>query len=214
MLGARFFCSAFNRYTNLYPVVFAQDLKAAIGGGQIDDFFAFNGSSFQLSVRFPPAGTQEVQTVTQGSTPAAGYYKLGWTSITTGQTSFTNDLVYNLTNTGANSMASAFNALESVIQDRLVVAFNQSANAGGAYTASFTDVGGQYCDLKGNLIQVIPNQLNNSSVAPVTISVARTTAGQWGWVTGTYTPVVIALYWRMLTKYSQGGSGLIRITDV
>lgn len=211
LLGARQgFCAAFNRYVNLYPILFCSELRAALGAGQIDDFFSFNKTAYQLSLRTPNTGTSEVHTITQSGQSATGDIKLGWTSLTTGITSWTNDLICS---TSAANLGVAFNALESVIQDRLVCTFNAAFSAGTTVTCTFTDVGLQAVDLKGNIIQCVANTLATSAPAAVNLSVARTTQGISGWVDGTYTPVVIALYWKTMVKYSMGGSGLIRITD-
>ena len=100
-------------------------------------------------------------------------------------------------------MKVAFEALESVIQAKILVTFSAAASAGATFTATFTNFAGQACDLGGNMIQMI-SQTATSAPANVAVTITRTTVGVPGWLNGTYSINVFGLMIRVAKK-SGGG---------
>ena len=180
---------------NIYPIIFSEDIRKA-QAGIAKDYFPFDGSQYKLSLTSPAAGTNETQTITVSAVPASGTYKLGWADPVTGIVSYTASLA--AATTTAN-MAIAFNALESVTQSRLTAAFSATASSGGPIVVTFTDTNGFPVNLAGSLI-LVDSDLADATPANVNLSVARTTIGVPGWVTGTYTIVVTSFAFRCVRK--------------
>src|SRR5690606_20193175 len=144
----------------------------------------------------PAAGTNETQTITVSAVPASGTYKLGWADPVTGIVSYTASLAA-ATTTG--NMAIAFNALESVVQSKLIASFSATVGSGGPVVVTFTDTNGFPVNLNGNLI-LVDSDLADAGSANIDLSVARTTIGVPGWVAGTYTVVVYSYSFRCVRK--------------
>src|SRR3954454_17437802 len=109
------------------PIIFTRDLADAAFHGVVDDYLLTDGSQYRMRFNLPSAGTSEIQTVTQSGTPASGTYRLGWTDPVSGRTDWTADLAYN---SSATNMGVAFNALESVVQSKIIATFSAAASAG------------------------------------------------------------------------------------
>ena len=80
-------------------------------------------------------------------------------------------------------MKAAFEALEPVIQDKILVTFSAAVSAGTSFTATFTDINGAATDLKGNLLLFDYSSLQTSAPAVV---IARTTPGVNGFIAGSF----------------------------
>ena len=179
----------------VYPIIFTEDIRKA-QAGMAKDYFPFDGSQYKLSLTSPAAGTNETQTITVSAVPASGTYKLGWADPVTGIVSYTASLAA-ATTTG--NMATAFNALESVIQSKLTASFSATVGSGGPVVVTFTDTNGFPVILGGNLI-LVDSDLADAGPANINLSVARTTIGVPGWVTGTYTVVIYSYSFRCVRK--------------
>jgi hypothetical protein len=196
VMGASWFCPQFVEGYAGYLLAFADDIHAGLHRGEFTGLHQFDGSAFQLALTTPAAGTSEVQTLTlSAGTAASGTYCLGWTDPVSGITSFTTPLAYTAT---ASTIQTAFNALESVQQQKFTVAL--SGDITTSPTATFTALDGSPINMKGNLIQVSNNTIATSAPANLTISVARTTFGVPGWVNGTYNVNVYSFNYRRAEK--------------
>lgn len=177
-----------------YCIPFTTDLDEALRGA-LKGWFPFDGSSFSIRFQTPSAGTNAVVSFVQSATADAGTLKLGWTDPVSGLTSFTNELAFN---SSAAALKSAFEALESVVQAKIFVTFNQAFSAGATVTMTITGLNGEAVALGGNL-PLFVSKLTNTG-ANTTCAISESTHGVPGFFAATYDVLIYSMYYRTIRK--------------
>lgn len=198
-LMTKHFPGALGYYKNVYIIPFCSSAMQAFTGTK-DGYFYFNGENYNLSLTFPGAGTQEVQTITL-TNPAndGGYYQLSYKGY------LTNSLAYN---TSAANMKAALDALPSMIEDGLTSTFSGTAEATFTITFSPAKQVAYQNGHSANLVRIIPTSLNDGGVAEIGATTV-TTVGSPGWTTGTYTLDLYAYHFKDIYI----NDGRIKLTD-
>lgn len=164
-----------------YVVSYCHSVNAALKGKIDGGRYFQNQSGDRLRLTLPAAATQEVQTLTQSATPAAGGFY---------QFRFRGEHSATLAgNASVLDMKAAFEALPGALAHNLTVTFSAVASAGGSFTATFSDPEGV---LTGDLLEIVPLDAFAASS-----STARTTAGIPGLpADGTYQVDVYSFVYR------------------
>jgi len=106
-------------------------------------------------------------------------------------------------NTSAANLAIAFNGLRDAVRDDVTVTVNAALSAGTTTTWTFSSqFRSSQCDSQ-NLVQIIDNSMETVAPAQISAITTRTTVGNGGWSTGSYT----------LTLYSYRFKEVIRTGD-
>ncbi len=129
-----------------YPIIFSQDMSKAMLG-QLNGYMDFNPfkTKKSLVITLPSAGTKEVQRVTQGGGAiSAGNIYLAFRGEITQPLAF---------NASTSTLATAFNALPSMMKAGLTASFGSTFAAGATVDITFTSQG---CNPVESLVVVLP----------------------------------------------------------
>jgi len=104
----------------------------------------------------------------------------------------------------AANLAIAFNALKDAVRDQVTATFSAAISAGTTATVTYS-VNYNYA---GELLQVVDSSLQTSAPAAISATTTRTTAGNGGFTTGTYSIYIYA--WKMREIASLAGEVSVR----
>ena len=164
----------------VYLINFSNDVKQSLAG-KVNGFFEFVGLRDYLEITFDSAPTQEVHTVSLGSTSATGNYRYAFENggISDQDVAFSADVT---------DIEAVINAMPQLKERNITVDVNQNLESGLSHTITYSTNAGQVSEDLGKITLLACN--DNVKVNNTTVS----TVGKKGWTTGSNYTVEIHMY--------------------
>ena len=175
----------------VYLIPFCEDVKKALSGA-MNGIFDFYGLRDYLEITFGSAPTQEVQTISLGTTASSGTYRYAFENgVISDQ-----DLDYD---DSASDIKAVIDAIPQLEERDISVTVNDGLNNTTSQTITFNNNAGRVCDELGKIAV-----LNNTDAKVNSTSV--TTYGKRGFVTGSDYQVEIFMYKYKCLKVDKKGN--------
>ena len=164
----------------MYIIPFSENVKKALAGSMATGFREFVGLRDYLELTFDSAPTQEVQTISLGTTASSGTYRYGFEKCGLSD----QELDYD---DGASDIQTAINAMPELLDRNISVTVNDGIDAVTSQTITFNANSGKVSDELGK-ITILGNgtpKVNSTSV---------TTTGRRGFTSGSNYQVNVYMY--------------------
>ena len=186
-------------YQGMYIIPFCEDIKKSLAG-HINGYYQFRGAKDKIQLVFDSAPTQEIHSISLGTTASSGSYRYAFENMALSD----QDADYN---DSTSDLLNIINAMPA-LADRGLAASNVSnnINTSSTHNVTYTARSGRVCDELGKI-----TILGNDGTPKVT-STSVNTYGDDGWTTGSnYQVEIFNFHW---SKFVVGKDGSLSVEQL